>query len=111
LPAEEIEYLRWRSERWLKLRHFWPALAHSPGFVMRHGPAMLAHTFRGSSWRSAVGLESDRQAFARYRALRRAEREWLWEGAGSTPALDAGGRAHPRHDASRDAGAAAREPA
>jgi radical SAM superfamily enzyme YgiQ (UPF0313 family) len=77
LPAEEIEFMRWKSERWMKLRHFPTAFAHSPLWVLRHGRAMLAHTFRGSSWRSALGLESQRQVFARYRALRAAERRYL----------------------------------
>ena len=61
----------------MKLRHFWPALAHNPAFVLRHGAAMLAHTFRGSSVRSWLGLESERTVFERYRAIRRAEREYL----------------------------------
>ena len=77
LSAEDIEFLRWRAERWMKLGHFWPTLAHSPLFVLRHGPAMIAHTFRGSSWRSAVGLESARDVFRRYREIRRREREYL----------------------------------
>ena len=77
LSADEIEFVRWRAERWMKLRHFWPALRHNPAFVLRYGPAMLAHTFRGSSWRSMLGLESERQVFERYRAIRRAEREYL----------------------------------
>jgi len=77
LSADEIEYMRWREERWMKLRHFWPVLAHSPGFVARHGLEMLRHTFRGSSLRSMLGLESDRQVFQRYQALRRQEREYL----------------------------------
>ena len=38
---------------------------------------MLAHTFRGSTWRSAIGLEDSRAVFARYKAIRRAEREYL----------------------------------
>jgi hypothetical protein len=38
---------------------------------------MLAHTFRGSSLRSVLGLESERQVFARYKARREAEREYL----------------------------------
>ena len=42
LPAEEIEFMRWRAERWMKLRHFWPTLTHSPWFVLRHGPADAA---------------------------------------------------------------------
>ena len=77
LEASEIEFLRWRSDRWLKLRHFWPVLAHDPLFTLRHGPAMLRHTFRGSSLRSVLGIESERAVFARYRAMRRAEREYL----------------------------------
>jgi anaerobic magnesium-protoporphyrin IX monomethyl ester cyclase len=75
LSAEDIEFMRWRAERWMKLRHFWPTLAHSPWFVMRHGHEMLRHTFRGSSLRSALGLETEREVFARYQAIRRQERE------------------------------------
>jgi radical SAM superfamily enzyme YgiQ (UPF0313 family) len=77
LSGEEIEFLRWRRERWMKVRHFPAALARSPWFVLRNAPAMMAHTFRGSSVRSALGLEPERAAFARYRALRRGEREYL----------------------------------
>jgi hypothetical protein len=77
LPAEEIEFLRWRSERWMKVRHFPRALAHSPLWVLRHGREMLAHTFRGSSWRSALGLESQRRVFQRYRERRAVERQYL----------------------------------
>ena len=77
LTADEIAFLRWRAERWMKLRHFWPTLIHSPRFVLRHGPSMLAHTFRGSSLRSMLGLESDWQVFERYRRIRRAERNYL----------------------------------
>ena len=77
LEAEQIEYLRWRAERWMKVRHFWPVLAHDPLFTLRHGFAMLRHTFRGSSLRSWAGLEDERAVFARYRALRQREREYL----------------------------------
>jgi hypothetical protein len=38
---------------------------------------MVAHTFRGSTWRSLVGLESARTVFERYRALRAREREYV----------------------------------
>jgi hypothetical protein len=61
----------------MKLRHLWPVLLHDPLFVLRHGGEMLAHTFRGSSWRSMLGLESERAVFARYRELRRVERAYL----------------------------------
>ncbi len=76
LSADEIEFLRWRAERWMKLRYFPVALRRNPLFCLRHGKAMIGHTFRGS-WRSLVGLESERRAFARYRAIREAEREQL----------------------------------
>jgi anaerobic magnesium-protoporphyrin IX monomethyl ester cyclase len=77
LAAEEIEFLRWRSERWMKARHFPTALRRSPWWVLKNARKMFAHTFRGSTWRSALGLESDRAVFARYRAIRAAEREYL----------------------------------
>ena len=57
LSAREIEFLRWRAERWIKMRHFPAAFVHSPAFVLRHGLKMLAHTFAGSSLRSIFGLE------------------------------------------------------
>ena len=84
LGAEEIEFLRWKAERWMKLRHFPVALRHSPGFCLRHGPAMVAHTFRGARWKYWVGMESDRDVFRRYRQIRKAEREYL-----ETPARSA----------------------
>src|SRR5262249_4339633 len=77
LAATDIEFLRWRAERWIKLRHFPAAFAHSPGFVLRHGRKMLAHTFAGSTLRSMVGLESERKVFERYRAARRRERDYF----------------------------------
>ena len=52
-----VEFLRWRAERWMKLRHMPAACRHSPGFVLRHGRAMLAHTFAGTTLRSMLGLE------------------------------------------------------
>jgi anaerobic magnesium-protoporphyrin IX monomethyl ester cyclase len=77
LAADDIEFLRWRAERWMKVRHLPDVLRRYPGFVMRNGPRMLAHTFRGTTWRSVVGLENERQVFARYKARRAAEREYL----------------------------------
>ena len=75
--AEEVEFLRWRRERFMKTRHFPAALRQSPLWVLRHAPQMLGHTFRGHTWRSLVGLETDRQVFARYQKLRAAERQYL----------------------------------
>jgi len=77
LAPEEVEFLRWNAERWMKLRHMPAALRHDPWFVLRHAPRMLAHTFRGTTWRSIVGLESSREVFARYRRLRQEERQYL----------------------------------
>jgi hypothetical protein len=76
LDEEQVEFLRWRAERWMKVRHLPSVLRHYPGFVLRHFPAMWAHTFRGSSWRSALGLESEREVFRRYKRLRAAERDY-----------------------------------
>ena len=75
VPAEDVEFLRWRAERWIKLRHMPAACRHSPGFVLRHGREMLAHTFTGSTLRSALGLESERAVFKRFRERRRRENE------------------------------------
>jgi anaerobic magnesium-protoporphyrin IX monomethyl ester cyclase len=77
LPAEEVEFLRWKAERWMKVQHIPAVLRHDPWFVIKHAPQMLAHTFRGSSIRSALHLEDDRKVFERYRAIRKAEREYV----------------------------------
>jgi radical SAM superfamily enzyme YgiQ (UPF0313 family) len=77
VDAEEIEFMRWRAERWMKVRHLPHVLRAYPGFVLRHAPRMMAHTFRGSTWRSALGLESERDVFRRYKAIRAREREYV----------------------------------
>src|SRR5205823_14729723 len=77
LAALDIEFLRWRAERWIKVKHLPAAFAHSPLFVLRNGLRMLAHTFTGSTVRSWLGLESDAAVFGRYRELRRRDRERL----------------------------------
>lgn len=77
VSAEEAEFMRWRAERWMKLRHMPRALAHDPLFVLRNAPRMFAHTFRGSTLRTFLGLEDEREAFRRYRSLRAAERAYL----------------------------------
>jgi radical SAM superfamily enzyme YgiQ (UPF0313 family) len=77
VAAEEVEFLRWKAERWMKVHHIPVALQHDPRFVLLQGWKMLAHTFRGSSIRSALGVESENKVFERYRAIRRAEREYL----------------------------------
>jgi radical SAM superfamily enzyme YgiQ (UPF0313 family) len=77
LQPQEIEYERWRAERWMKVRHIPAVISDSPLFVLRNWWKMLSHTFRGSSVRSMIGLEDRRKTFERYRAIRSAERVYL----------------------------------
>ena len=77
LAAEEIEFMRWKAERWMKSRHIPAVLRHDPWFVLTHTPKMLAHTFRGTSIRSVLGLEDERTTFQRYKVIRQAEREYV----------------------------------
>ena len=77
LDAEEIEFLRWRAERWMKTAHFPIALFRNPRFVLKQGRKMVKHTFRGCSLRTFLGLEDERKAFQRYRAIRQAERAYI----------------------------------
>src|SRR6266436_3602174 len=76
LPAEEVEFMRWKAERWMKIHHIPVVIRHDPRWVLFQGWKMFAHTFRGSSIRSALGLESEKRVFERYRAIRRDEREY-----------------------------------
>jgi anaerobic magnesium-protoporphyrin IX monomethyl ester cyclase len=77
VSAEEAEYMRWKAERWMKVRHLPAVLAHDFWYVLTHSPQMLAHTFRGVTLRSVFGLEDSRKSFERYKALRRQEREYV----------------------------------
>ena len=77
VSAEDVEFMRWRAERWMKVRHMPAAFLHDPWFVLRNGHRLFAHTFRGNTWRTWLGLESERDAFGRYRELRRREREYV----------------------------------
>jgi len=78
VAADEIEFLRWRAERWMKVRHMRAVLKTRPGFLLRNGRRMLTHTFRGGSFvKALLGLEDERRAFARYRAIRKAERLYV----------------------------------
>lgn len=77
LSAEDVEYMRWKAERWMKVHHMPAAISHDPWFILTHWPRMLAHTFRGSSLRSILGLEDARKAFERYKAIRQQEREYV----------------------------------
>jgi len=77
LSSEEIEFMRWKAERWMKVRHLPAVLRHDPGFVLRHVHQMMAHTFRGSGWKSVLGLESSHTVFRRYKAIRDRERNYV----------------------------------
>jgi radical SAM superfamily enzyme YgiQ (UPF0313 family) len=77
LSRDDVAFLRWRAERWMKLRHMPVAFRHDPGFVLRNARRMAAHTFRGSTWRTWLRLEDERRAFERYCAIREREREYV----------------------------------
>jgi hypothetical protein len=77
LSADEVEFLRWRAERWMKLKHMPAAFAHDPLYVLRNAKKMFAHTFRGSTIRTFLGIEDERKAFDRFRAMREKERAYL----------------------------------
>ena len=81
LEAEEIEFMRWRAERWMKVRHFPAVLRHDPVYVTRNSLKMLRHTFRGTTLKTWLGLETERDAFRRYKAIRQAERNFFPEPA------------------------------
>ena len=86
LSAEDIEFMRWRADRWMKVGHIPAAFKHSPMFVLRNSRKMLSHTFAGSSLKSMLGLEDERTVFARYRERRRSERAAYREAAAAEPA-------------------------
>jgi len=86
VSAHEIEFLRWRAERWMKVRHMPAAFAHSPLYVLQHAFKMLSHTFAGTTLRSMLGLEDEHAAFDRFRAHRRRERD-AYRQAGSDAQL------------------------
>ncbi len=77
LSAEEVEFMRWRAERWMRLRHMPVALRHDPLFVLRNARRMFAHTFRGATWKTFLGLEDERKAFERFCAIRSRERDYV----------------------------------
>jgi len=77
VPAEDVEYMRWKAERGMKARHMPAALLQNPRFVLRNAHRMFAHTYRGSTLKSFLGLEDQRKAFTRYKTIRAAERVYL----------------------------------
>ena len=71
LQPEEIEFERWRSERWMKVRHIPAVIAHDPCSCSQ----LVEDAFPYLSWKqlkSALGLESDHKVFERYREIRSA---------------------------------------
>jgi len=85
VSADEIEFLRWRADRWMKVRHMPAAFAHSPLFVLQNVIGMLSHTFAGTTLRSILGLEDERAVFDRFRAHRRRERDAYRQPAEAQP--------------------------
>jgi radical SAM superfamily enzyme YgiQ (UPF0313 family) len=77
MSADEVEFMRWKAERWMKARHIPAALLHNPRFILWNWPRMLGHTFRGSSIKSVIGLEDERRVFERYQAIRKVERAYI----------------------------------
>ncbi len=77
LTAEEVEFMRWQAERWMKARHVPVVFAHAPLFTLRMLPQLAAWHFRGSRFRTFFGLEDEHKAFERYRAIRKRERVYL----------------------------------
>ena len=55
--------------------------APRPALRAAAAPEMCAHTFRGCTWRSMLGLESSRDVFARYKQIRASERDYFRETA------------------------------
>jgi hypothetical protein len=67
----------------MKSRHMKSVIVHYPGFVARNWLRMMRHTFRGSTWKTWLRLEDEHDAFVRYKAIRRREREYFPEDSAS----------------------------
>jgi anaerobic magnesium-protoporphyrin IX monomethyl ester cyclase len=77
MSGPEMEFLRWRAERWMKSRHLWALFKHDPLFMLRNFVRISAFHFRGSNVKSLLKLEDERKAFDRYRDIRTAERAYV----------------------------------
>lgn len=77
VAPEEVEFMRWQAERWMKARHVPVVFAHAPLFTLRKLPQLAAWHFRGSTLKTFLGLEDERKAFERYRTIRKRERVYL----------------------------------
>ena len=77
LTGKEIEFLRWKVERWMRVRHLSALFSHDPLFVVLNFLRILTFNFRGTSVRSVLGFEKEAAVFERYRAIREAERVYI----------------------------------
>jgi radical SAM superfamily enzyme YgiQ (UPF0313 family) len=73
----QVEFMRWRAERWIKTRHMSAVFLRDPLFIFRNGHRLLGHTFRGCTLKSLFGLEDERRSFDRYRELSKRERAYI----------------------------------
>jgi hypothetical protein len=71
-------------------------VAHSPLFMLRNAPKMFAHTFRGSTIRSFLGLEHERKTFQRFKAIRHAERAYVERAVPGATRLTLSSKSGPR---------------
>ncbi len=76
VTSEEIEFMRWQVDRWMKTKHIFATAGHN-FYVFRNAFRLLAHSFRGSSLKSMLGLEAEQKVFERYRSLRSSERIYI----------------------------------
>jgi hypothetical protein len=77
LSGDEIEYLRWKAERWIKARHWVELVKHGPIFMARNIEPIFDFKFRGSTLKTFLRLEDDRRAFERNRGIQAAERTYV----------------------------------
>jgi radical SAM superfamily enzyme YgiQ (UPF0313 family) len=77
MSPSQIEFMRWRAERWMKLRHMPVVMLRNPGYILRNAYKMFWHSFRGCTLKTFLGLEDEQSAFERYCALRAQERSYL----------------------------------
>jgi len=75
LPASEVEFLRWKAERWMKLRHLPAVLRHDPGSSCATAaacsriPSAAARGDRFSASRAAARCSSAIARFANASAI------------------------------------------
>ena len=66
----------------MKVRHLPSVVRHYPGFVLKNGAGCWPIPSAAGRWRSAMGLEDARAVFARYKAIRATERQYVEKGEG-----------------------------